>query len=175
MQYFVGYLVEGSASEYYNSITSDLEQKFGIKNLASVTPPHFTFRIPFETERIDDFEKYVDNIIKDISCVDIQISKFEKLEGKRMTIFLSAYSQHMTVFENVVDILESYDQGQKTPSRPLVLHTTIGRHLSYEQSDEVWNYLQTVPKPNFFLSFNNLTIFKLTDGDIWTVHKIFRF
>ena len=174
MQYFVGYLVEGEASNYYKTLTTELEQRFGVKNLSNFIPPHFTFRIPFETEKIEEFEQYVDQITSSIKSVGISINGFDKLEGKRMTIFLSAISESMDTLEGIIDSLEQYDEANKAPKRPLILHTSIARFLSPEQCEEIWNYLQTLPAPQFNLKFDNLTIFKLVD-DIWEVHKIFRF
>lgn len=174
MQYFVGYLIEGEASDYYKKLTSDLEHRFGIKNLSSFIPPHFTFRIPFETEKIGDFEQHVDQLTTALKSTDITIKGFDKLEGRRMTIFLSATSDAMQNLEGVIDSLEAYDEAGKTPKRPLILHTSIARFLSPEQFEDIWNYLQTLPAPQFNLKFDNLTVFKLVD-DIWEIHKIFRF
>ena len=174
MQYFVGYLVEGEASDYYKKLTSDLAQKFGIKNLSDFIPPHFTFRIPSETEKIEDFEHYLEQLSSSIKPVDISISGFDKLEGRRMTIFLSATSADMDELEGVIDSLEQYDEANKTPKRPLILHTSVARFLSPEQCEEVWSYIQSLPNPHFNLKFNNLTIFKLVEEN-WEVYKIFPF
>jgi 2'-5' RNA ligase len=174
MQYFVGYLAEGEASDYYKTLTSDLEQRFGIKNLSNFIPPHFTFRIPFETEKIEEFEQYVDQLTSNVKPVGMSINGFDKLEGKRMTIFLSATSESMDTLEGIIDSLEQYDGANKTPKRPLILHTSIARFLSPEQCGDIWNYLQTLPTPQFNLKFDNLTIFKLVEEN-WEVYKIFRF
>lgn len=175
MQYFVGYLVEGEASDYYKTLTSDLEQKFGIKNLSEYIPPHLTLKIPFEPESIEDFEKYVATVSETLSTADFVVDGFEKFDGKRMTIFLKVTAgENIKIIEEVVDHLESYGEDTKKLPRPLTLHTSIARFLSPEQCDEIWSYLQTLPKPHFNLVFNNLTIFKLVD-EIWEAHKIFRF
>lgn len=174
MQYFVGYLIEGDASEYYKKITSELEQKFNIKNLSNFTPPHFTFRIPFETQTIEEFETYLTQLTKNIEPINLTIDEFGKFERKRMTIFLSATSSDLNKLEGVIDSLEKYDNTNKTPRRPLVLHASIARFLSPEQCKEIWEYVQTTPKPQFNLKFNNLTIFKLVDNT-WKIHKIFHF
>ncbi|HEY4477878.1 MAG TPA: 2'-5' RNA ligase family protein [Candidatus Paceibacterota bacterium] len=175
MQYFVGYLVEGEASEYYKALTSDLNQRFGIKNLSEYIPPHLTLKIPFEPDSIEDFEKYVATVSETLSTVDLSVDGFEKFDGKRMTIFLRvAVGENIKTIEEVVDHLESYSEYTKKLPRPLTLHSSIARFLSPEQCDEIWSYLQTLPTPQFNLVFNNLTIFKLVDG-IWGVHKTFTF
>ncbi len=175
MQYFVGYLIEGEVSDYYKTLTSDLEQRFSIKNLSEYIPPHLTLKIPFEPDNIEDFESYLVTIAESLSSVDLEVDGFEKFDGKRMTIFLKVTAgENIKTIENVVDRLESYGENTKSLPRPLALHTSIARFLSPEQCEEIWSYLQTAPKPHFNLVFNNLTIFKLVEEN-WEVYKIFRF
>lgn len=175
MQYFVGYLIEGNTSKYYKKITSDLGQKFDIKNLSEHIPPHLTLKIPFETDTIEDFENYVSKKTENLSGMDLVVDGFEKFNGRRMTIFLKVNAgENIKTIENIVDYLESYDKDIKKLPRPLALHTSIARFLSPEQCKDIWNYLQEIPSPYFNLIFNNLTIFKLIN-DVWEVHKIFYF
>jgi 2'-5' RNA ligase len=171
----VGYLVEGEASNYYKTLTSDLEQRFGIKNLSEYIPPHLTLKIPFDPDSIEDFEKYVATVSENLSSADLTVDGFEKFDGKRMTIFLKVTAgDNLKVIESVVESLESYGEDTKKLPRPLALHTSIARFLSLEECEEIWSYLQTLPAPQFNLVFNNLTIFKLED-DFWTIYKTFHF
>jgi 2'-5' RNA ligase len=165
MKYFVGYLVEGEAADYYKTLTSDLEQRFSVKDLSEYIPPHLTLKIPFEADSVEDFENYMATVSKGLSTLDLVVNGFEKFDGKRMTIFLKVTAgNNIKTIESIVDHLESYGEDTKKLPRPLALHTSIARFLSPERCEEIWNYLQTLPVPQFNLEFNNLTIFKLVNG-----------
>ncbi len=174
MEYFVGYLIENDASDYYKQITSDIAQRFGIINLSLSIPAHLTLKIPNVISDLQDFENYVSDIASKTKVSELYIDGFEKFDGKKNnTIYLSVSSKDgMQNIENAVDKLESYKENIKNIERPLKLHSSIARFLNTEQCAEIWNYIQTIPKPNFTLEFNNITIFKRVGHD-FLIHKTY--
>lgn len=174
MEYFVGYLIENEASEYYKQVTSDIAQRFGIINLSLSIPAHLTLKIPNEISDLQDFEKYVSDIASKTAVSQLYMDGFEKFDGKKSnTIYLSVSAKDgMQNIENAVDALENYKENIKNIERPLKLHSSIARFLDTEQCVEIWNYIETLPKPNFTLEFNNITIFKRIGYD-FLIHKTY--
>ncbi len=115
MEYFVGYLIENEASEYYKQVTSDIAQRFGIINLSLSIPPHLTLKIPNEISDIEDFENYVFEIASKTKTSNLTINGFEKFDGtKNNTIYLSVSTKDGTQnIENTIDKLENYIENNK--------------------------------------------------------------
>jgi 2'-5' RNA ligase len=176
MQYFVGNLIEGETAKYYEEITSDLEQKFGIKNLSKRTPPHFTFKAPFQSEDISDLEEQITKLTSELKPIPIHINGFEVFNAEGRTIFLHADEEKslMKMVEKIVVSIEGYGEDRKPILKPYKLHLSVARFLTPELSIKIRSYLQTLPKPQYSIQFDNITLFKHFNG-VWNADKIFRF
>jgi 2'-5' RNA ligase len=177
MRYFVGYLIEGEAAYYYNYITTELSEKFHIKNLSERIQPHFTIKPPFESDNIEEFKKLLSQITADQKVFPICLKNFGRYSTDSPTFFISgnALKNNLKQIETIVDQLEPYGNNKKSLfKRPITLHCSVARHLLTEQSEEIWNYLQTLPPPQFDLKFDNLAFFRWKNTH-WEIDEIFRF
>lgn len=176
MRFFTGYLIEGDAADYYKKLTEDLASRFGIDNLNEHIPPHFTFKPPFDTSNIEEFEKMIEVLSKELKVQKIVIKGFERFDFESPTIFLNAQEDQelMIAIKKIVTTLKEYGENRNFLPDPFRLHASVARYLSKDQSDEIWSYLQTIPQPSFTLNFDNLTIFS-KNGNKWEVYRTYRF
>ena len=52
-------------------------------------------------------------------------------------------------------------------------HATIAYGNSLKKFDHMWRYINTLNKPRFDLSFDNVTILK-KPRKYWTIHKVYK-
>ncbi|MDP2641676.1 MAG: hypothetical protein Q8P21_00040, partial [bacterium] len=52
-------------------------------------------------------------------------------------------------------------------------HATLANFLNPEEFESIWNYVLTLPKPNFSIPFNNITLFRSTDNEGWEIQDCF--
>jgi 2'-5' RNA ligase len=176
MKYFIGYLLEDGALDYYNNITTELSEKFGIENLSEYIPPHFTFKPPFNFDDEEKLNEELRQVAKSIKSFSVTIDDFGTFDFESKTIYIKPkYDESsQSKFENIVSMTNSVgDSGVKgwDPFRP---HASIARHLDANKSEEIWSYLQSYEKPKIDCNVDNLTLFVKEDGK-WGVKNIFRF
>ncbi|MDP2704806.1 MAG: 2'-5' RNA ligase family protein [Patescibacteria group bacterium] len=176
MRYFIGYLIEGEAGEYYKKITADLSERFGIKNLSEYIPLHLTLKAPFETGDISVIEKVLEDTAVKEETSPLVIDGFERFGSQSRTIFLGIKDnvRVQEKAEKLLHLLSGFGNYQKPIPLPLKLHASIARYLSPEQSQNVWDYVSSLPAPHFDLQFNNLTLFVHQDNH-WEIQKTFYF
>lgn len=176
MRYFAGHLIEGEAGEYYKKITADISSRFGVKNLSEYIPLHLTLKAPFETTDISLFEKALEEISIKESSIPFAIHGFERFGSQSRTIFLSvekdAHVQEKS--EKLVQTLAVFGNYQRPIPLPLILHASVARYLTPEQSQTVWDYIVSLPAPHFDVQFDNVTLFSF-ENDCWKVEKTFYF
>jgi 2'-5' RNA ligase len=170
-RYFIGYLIQGSAAEYYRKITADLSEKFGIKNLSLRLPPHFTFKPPFDADDLEDVKKFVDVLSKEVKNLPIVFDGFGRFSENNRTIFLKVREDEELLMsvEKIVDRLEKVGGNRLKIPKPVHLHASIARGLTPRQSKEIWAYLMTLPAPHFEMRFDNITVFELGESG-WTTY-----
>ena len=176
MKYFVGYLIQGIAAEYYAAITQELSARFGIQNLAAKLPPHITFKAPFEADDITPFKEKLAAICEREAAMKLTLHGFGRFDALGRVIFLEVEndSELMRVAEEIASELESFGGDKKQLPRPLRLHASVARFLTPGQSEEIWNYLHARPLLHFDMQFDNLTLFSKAEGP-WQVDTIFPF
>lgn len=177
MRYFIGILIEKEPAWYYEAITQDLARNFDVRNLSEYIPPHLTLKPPFESEGTSEIENVIQNILSSQKEFPLHITGFGRYASfgdESRTIFLSveAEKEDLEKIENTARSLATFGESKKSLSHPFSPHISIGRNLEPAQSKAVWNYLQTLPKPDFKTSFTNITLFRYEDGS-WYPEKVF--
>jgi 2'-5' RNA ligase len=188
MKYFIGYVIEGEAEEYYKNICKELARNFGIKDLSLRLPPHLTFVPPFEIE--DNKNQVRERIIQALKMIadeqkiiNFNMKGFGRFGHGSRTIFLSFEAS-----EEVNNVIQEINQKikdlvkqkiisvfeLKLLSKNIHLHTSIARFLTPNLSNKIWNYLKELHEPRFKLKFDNLTLFELKESG-WISIEVFRF
>ena len=176
MKYYVGCLIKGKAADYYKEITTDLAQRFGIKNLSDTKPPHLTFKAPFETEGIETFEKEISEMASRQKVSQFCIKGFSRFDLESKTIFLAIKPdpELQRKANGIVKALMHFGENRKFVPEPLYLHVSIARYLDFELSQKIWAYVATLPAPQFKVAFDNLTLFVNQDNR-WEIKSTFSF
>ncbi|HAU07755.1 MAG: hypothetical protein UW46_C0004G0047 [Candidatus Yanofskybacteria bacterium GW2011_GWF1_44_227] len=175
MKYFVGYIIEGEAVDYYKTLGEDLSKRFGVKNISLTKPLHMTFKAPFESDDIKPFDKRLRELAQR-EAIPFVLNKFGRFGDYDLTIYLAPAGNEI-LQKNVDEIANAiYEFGDKRlPTHlPIRLHASIARYLSPELAKKVWEYLETLPAPHFELSFNNIALF-IHSEDRWSVESRYPF
>ena len=173
-KYFIGYKGGGDIEKYYQAITKDLHEKFGIRNLSLRVPSHCTLKYPFELDDTSDIENRINEFLADRFPIEFLIEGFGTFDDNHKTIFLSpTHTDALDAFvEDFIISLGDLNEKEKFNPKGFRLHISVARHLTEETFLEVWNYLNTLSRPHFVLSFDNITLFILEDN-VWRVKKTF--
>lgn len=86
MRYFIGYLASDEIAKYYNSITTDLSNRFGIEDLSKRVPAHITIIYPFESDTSEGTEERIGNYIHNKTSFDFRVKGFGEFKGNDGTL-----------------------------------------------------------------------------------------
>ena len=158
--YQIGYLADGEVQKYYETLTLDLSRRFGVEDLSHKVPAHLTLKYPFASDDTTEIEKRIDDFTFGKNPIPFIINGFDRFENNKGTIFLSInQSAELSAFvKDCITELGNLNEVRKFDPNDYKLHLSVARHLRPETSDLICNYLATIPKPRFELSFDNLTI-----------------
>lgn len=171
MKYFIGYVTKGEINEYYKKIATEVSEKYGTSNLAERIPPHITLIPTFESEDMKVIEQKVTEALKNKSKFSFYIEGFERFKDGKETIFLGIHmdeSQHVVLREIIANI---GDVGQNTEFETYTPHLSMVRYLENDKSDEIFEYLNKLPKKKFDLVFDSLCILVKDGNNVWSVEK----
>jgi 2'-5' RNA ligase len=174
MKYFVGYLIEGEAAEWHRNLTKEISEKFGLWKIHEKIPPHVTIYRPFEREDVEPIKKLLNSwsVGQDIKG-NLNISGFDRFDDRVVFAKVEVDEQTRKIGENLRSKIK------EIPGMPLEdfpiwnPHATLMNWIEPEDIEKVWEYVNTLEKPNFIISFNNVTLFR-SDGDKkWVVDEVF--
>jgi 2'-5' RNA ligase len=169
MLYFVGYLIEGEASNWHRKLTADISKRFDVEDQDKRIPPHITIFRPFETDDISETYELIKNWVSDKSIPgNFQISGFDRFNKE--VVFTDVrcdtpVREFVRAFQEQMDTLHIPDKTYPE-WRP---HATIAHRIPQGKIDQIWQHVSTLPPYSFDLTFNNLTIFKHTGDRKWEV------
>lgn len=174
MRHFIGYLGKGEVEEYYNALTTELHEKFGIRNLSLRVPPHLTLKYPFETDDAADTESRMKEFLTDKPTFPFFIKGFGRFDDNNKTIFLSVtQNDALSAFvEDCIVSLGDMEEKKKFDAKKFHIHMSVARHLDDDLSEQIWKYVSTLPPPYFEMLFDNLTLF-VQENERWKVQRTF--
>lgn len=161
MRYFIGYVATGEIETYYNALTADLHERFGVQDLSKRVPPHITLKPPFDADDISPMEEQVESFLKGKKAMPFRVEGFDAFWENRETIFLAVHADAT---------LDMFLKECRTEFH----HMSVARHLNGDSFEEVWGYVASLPNPRFEAWFDNLTLFVL-ENEKWEVKRTFRF
>ena len=175
MRHAVVYLGEGEIEQYYNAITTELSARFGINNLSMRVPPHLTLKYPFETDDTSIAEKRIEDFLKSKTPIKFLIDGFGRLDDNNETIFLSPVrTGTLDAFvEDCIIKLGDLGEEKKFDPKKFRVHMSVARHLTSEMFEQIWSYVNSLPRPRFQLIFDNLTLF-VFENEKWEIKKVFK-
>ncbi|MCW9054407.1 MAG: 2'-5' RNA ligase family protein [Candidatus Pacebacteria bacterium] len=176
-RYFVGHLITDEVvARYYKHLTTNLSERFGIKNLSLHTPPHLTLKPPFESGDTALFKELLGEIAGEERSIPLTIEGFgsftQKDGGGIVYLAVRKSGVIQAHAERIVDRIAEFGEGKNLLRRPLTLHVSVARFLSPEDMGHVQEYLKNISLPQFDLVLNNITLFRHISGR-WEVEEVF--
>lgn len=176
MKYFIGYLIEGKASEWYLSIAKDISEKFNTWKLYEKLPAHVTVFYPFETDDVESVGNFIKKWTQNENIPgDLTISKFDYFVDRVVFAKVDPDKLVIDVVEELRGVLEKIPGMPKDDFPIWHPHVTLANHLTPEEIKKIWDYVQMLEKPDFILPFNNITIFRFEGDRKWVVQESFKF
>lgn len=172
---YLGYLVRGEFSNYYNSLLKEISSRFNLEDLLKKSRiPHITFKSPFDIDNYRSIEKIVDTFCYIKTPPDFKIDNLG-LFGREVIYFkVFASDEARQVIGNLLKRLQtipniSFD---KYDNKNKELHITLAKNRETSKSfDDIWKYVSSL-NPCFILPFDNITVFK-KEQDKTKIHKVF--
>jgi len=177
-RYFVGHkLNDEEVNEYYETITSKLAEKFGIKNLGARVAPHFTLKSPFESEKMEELERMLEKLAKEQKAIPFEIQGFGRFSNDFGNTIYLAVNNNPELDESaqqISDSIRNFGRKKNQTPKPLKLHVSLARYMDENQAQKAWQYLYSVPISKFNLQFDNIAIFEYFPGG-WKIYREFNF
>ena len=174
MKYAIVCLIKGDAEKFSETIRSDVAKKFNVTRAIKKNPPsHITLKYPFETKKIKELEKIIENFGNSNKRAKYKLNGYDSF-GKNVIFIKIEPSNEMTnIHKKLIDELKKIKwMTWKKFDGNVHFHASVAHSdINENNFDEIWNYVNQ-NKPKFDLFFDNITLLKLIDG-VWKVHKEF--
>ncbi len=175
MRHIIGHVIRGEAKKYHENLTRDLNEKFDTFPLHERIPPHLTLKRWFDLDEkgMNMLNKHLDVFAESHRQSDYSLTGFgnfgkdviyvDTIPSKEMSQSVSDLMDVLHTIENLT--FDQFDNGGD-------FHATVSMGaLKPFDYDQIWNYLKTVPQPNFEMKFDNIAILK-KPIDTWVVERI---
>ncbi|MFA6297156.1 MAG: 2'-5' RNA ligase family protein [Candidatus Paceibacterota bacterium] len=173
MKYFIGYLIKGEASDWHINLTKDISEKFNTWKIYERLPPHITIFYPFETDDVENIKNILRSWVQYRNIIgNFIMSDFDRFDDNVVFAKIEASSQLVNTIEGLRIILKDVPGMPKDNFLTWHPHATLANKLTPQEIKKIWEYVQTLEKPNFMLPFDNVTLFRL-EGDKWIVEESF--
>lgn len=174
-RFSIFYLIKGKAGKLQQRLAKEVGPKFGENYLIeNPLPAHITLKAPFDLDNLEQLEKTLINFVNSQKVQGkITIKGFGNF--RRFVAFMNTkFSQdskkiQKELIEELKKIkisIEKFDIKYKP-------HATISYGNTKETFDKIWNYLNTLEKPEFELVFDNISLMRKVNGK-WEVYREFK-
>ncbi len=173
MRYFIGYLIQGEAAEWHRNCAKEISKKFNTEKIYERIPPHITLVPPFDAEDIFSVKDTVHAWTARSVPGDFVLSGFDRFGDE---VIFASVDTSAAVAEAVSDLQKQVQMMPDIPSpgyREWRPHATLANHFKPFEVSAIWEYVCVLPKPQFVLPFDNVTLFRRDEGGTWRVDEIF--
>lgn len=174
MKYVITYMIHGEPEDYQKKLIKTLSKLSGEMHLIEKPiPSHMTLKSPFETEQIKEVEKIIKEFTVQSRPFKFKIKKFGNF--RKFVAFLKPTPRYKfrRVQKNLLKSLKKISWLEITPhDKSFHPHATLAYGNSKNSFAQIWRYLKSIPKPDFEMEFNNISIMKKSKG-LWKPYKEF--
>ncbi len=175
MKYFIGYLIEGQAAQWHSRVAREIFEKFNNYKIHEKIPPHLTIYRPFDTTDVGPLKNLLAMWVNNFSeSQTLFMNDFGQFDEKVIFASVSAPTSLIKIITDLQIEIRSKGVnsiGETFPSwHP---HATLANYLQSEKFKKIWSHVLTLPKPDFSLPFNNVTLFHSTNEEGWEVKEYF--
>lgn len=175
MNYFIGYLMQGEVAEWHKNLTKHISEKFNTWKIYEKLPPHVTIFYPFSTNNPQPIKELMQEWAQSNPGLgNLTIRDFGRFDDKVVFAKVESSSLAHNATANLRALLLQMP-GMPKPDFPTWnLHATIINRVTSEEIQNIWNYIQTLSKPNFSTPFDNVTIFRYAGERKWITDTSFK-
>jgi 2'-5' RNA ligase len=174
MKYFVGYLISGEAAEWHINLAKSISEKFGTWKIYEKLPPHVTIFYLSELEDLTPVRELLQNWTKEKTTPgNLVISDFDRFDDRVVFAKVEPDNEARDMAEELIRKLKEIPGMTQEDFPVWHPHATLAYKLTPPEINQIWEYVQTIPKPNFSIPFDNVTIFRF-EGDMkWVAEESF--
>jgi 2'-5' RNA ligase len=174
MKYFVGYLIEGEAAEWYNRVAGEISERFRTFKIHEKIPAHLTVYRPFECDNLAPINDVVSTWAAEYrNKSNFRVNDFDHFGSRVIFGKVEVDSRLVSYLERFRDVMKIQRitlTGENYPG--WIPHMTLANYIEPRKFTKIWKHISTLDRPDFTLPFNNLTVFnKREDG--WEVGHSF--
>ncbi len=175
MRYFAGFLIEGEAATWHNTLVQDIAARFGTADHSKRLPPHITLYFTPELKDPTAFKACLAEWASQQEPFAFQMKGFGNVANK--SIF-SAVNTDESTASQVAEARHALRdiEPDSTPHNSFPWHprASLARAIEPGQFQPILNYLSSLPTYDFPLVFDKLTLLHL-EGDRYVVDEEFPF
>jgi 2'-5' RNA ligase len=172
--YFVGYMLEGEAAAWHSEVAQAISHQFGTWKVHERVAPHLTIFYPFDSEDIQSISTFLEEWSNRELLGSMQMRDFGQFEDVAVFAKVEAPPTIDTVVKELQSELLKIAGIPRRGFRDWNPHATLAHRVPKETLKQIWEFVQTLPKPDFTLPFDNLTLFKHEGERAWSIEHIFR-
>jgi len=136
-------------------------------------PPHVTIKWPFEINDIQPFEKYCEDLSKEIQPFEIKINGYGFFDPKVIFLKVEKNQNLINIHLKILkDLKEKFEiEKNKYEGAEPQFHTTLAyEDISEENFHKAKKELKKAEQPKLSFIFDSLGLFRFT-GEEWIIHK----
>lgn len=175
MNYFIGYFMKGEVAEWHKSLTKHIYEKFNTWKIYEKLPPHVTIFYPFTTDTLQPIKELLQEWAqRNPGLGNLGIRDFGRFDDKVVFAKIEASSIAHQAIANLRALLLQIPEMPKPEFPTWNPHATMMNRVTPEDIQNIWDYIQTLPKPNFSIPFDNVTIFRYEGERKWITDTSFK-
>lgn len=174
MKYFIGYLIQGEAAQWYVKFTKNISDRFDTWKIYEKIPPHITIFQPFDIDNIESILNLLNTWSKSQEIRgNIVISGFDRFDDRIIFAKVASNSSISIAVRNLKKQLQAIPKMPEEDYPRWHPHVTLADRLDSEKIVAIWKYISILEVPNFILPFNNIALFSYSGDKVWQVDKLF--
>lgn len=175
-KYFIGFLLEGDAAAWHIETAKKISDTFNTWEIYKKIPPHVTVFQTFETKDVVSIKELLEIQSRRVSIPgNLTLSGFDHFENN--VVFAKVVDVDVSIWFVVEQIKKEIKNVLGIAKEKFSVwspHVTLANHVTPEEIERIWNYVQTLEQPTFTLPFNNITVFRFEGEQKWVVEQTFR-
>lgn len=168
-RYVLVCVIGGEVLNFHKEIRSDVCYKFNKR--PQKLPAHFTIKAPFETDKIDEMIKVLDEFSKDRKKAPIKIDGFGKFREDVVYMSVKLSDEAKKIHDELIDELSkiSWIEFEPNEGKNKIFHCTIVSRRIRDKFKEIWEYVNKY-ECNFESYFDNISLYKW-NNNTWELYK----
>lgn len=168
-RYVLVCIIGGEVLNFHKEITSSVCCKFNKR--PQKLPAHFTIKAPFETNKIDEMIKILDEFSKNEKREHIKIHGFGKFREDVVYMNVKLSDEAKKIHDELIDELSkiSWIDFKPNEGKNKIFHCTIVSRRIRDKFKEIWEYVNQY-ECSFESYFDNISLY-IWNNNTWELYK----